>query len=58
MRFIFYSYSDTGIITLDYDDGYTQKKTRYIGYTLQHAIKKFRQNNGLTGKHVKIIKLF
>ena len=58
MRFIFYSYSDTGIITLDYDDGYTQKKNRYIGYTLQQAIKKFRQNNGLTGKHVKIIKLF
>ncbi|GEM_PF-5955233 len=27
MRFIFYTYSDTGIITLDYDDGYTQKKT-------------------------------
>ena len=41
-----------------YDDGYTQKKNRYVGYTLQQAIKKFRQDNGLTGKHVKIIKLY
>ena len=58
MRFIFYTYSDTGILTLDYDDGYTQKKNRYVGYTLQQAIKKFRQDNGLIRKHVKIIKLF
>ena len=58
MRFIFYTYSDTGIITIDYDDGYTQKKNRYIGYTLQQAIRKFRQDNGLTGKHVKTIKLY
>ena len=58
MRFLFYTYSDTGIITLDYDDGYTQKKNRYVGYTLQQAVKKFRQDNGLTRKHVKIIKLY
>ncbi len=58
MRFIFYTYSDTGIITLDYDDGYMQKKNRYVGYTLQQAIKKFRQDNGLIGKRVKIIKLY
>ena len=58
MRFLFYTYSDTGIITLDYDDGFTQKKNRYIGYTLQQAVKKFRQDNGLTGKHVKVIKLY
>ena len=58
MRFIFYSYSDTGILTLDYDDGYTQTKIRYIGYSLCDAIKKFRQDNGLIGKHIKIIKLY
>ena len=58
MRFIFYTYSDTGVITLDYDDGYTQKKNRYIGYTLQQAIKKFRQDYNLTHKHIKIIKLY
>ena len=58
MRFLFYTYSDTGIITLDYDDGFTQKKNRYIGYTLQQAVKKFRQDNGLTGKHIKVIKLY
>lgn len=58
MRFIFYTYSDTGIITLDYDDGFTQKKNRYVGYTLQQAIKKFRQDNGLTGKYIKVIKLY
>ena len=58
MRFLFYTYSDTGIITLDYDDGYIQKKNRYIGYTLQQAVKKFRQDNDLIGKHVKIIKLY
>lgn len=56
MRFIFYTYSDMGIITLDYDDVYTQKKNRYVGYSLRNAIKKFRQDNGLIGKHVKIIK--
>jgi len=58
MRFLFYTYSDTGIITIDYDDGYTQKKIRYVGYSLRSAIKKFRKDNGLTGKHVKIIKLY
>ena len=58
MKFIFYTYSDTGIITIDYDDGYIQKKNRYVGYTLQQAVKKFRQDNGLIGKHVKIIKLY
>ena len=54
MRFLFYTYSDTGIITLDY----IQKKNRYVGYSLRSAIKKFRQDNGLIGKHVKIIKLY
>lgn len=58
MRFLFYTYSDTGIIALDYDDGYTQKKNRYVGYTLQQAIKKFRQDNDLNGKHIQIIKLY
>ena len=58
MRFLFYTYSDTGIITIDYADGYTQKKIRYVGYSLRSAIKKSRQDNGLTGKHVKIIKLY
>lgn len=58
MRFIFYTYSDTGIITLDYDDGYTQKKNRYVVYTLQQTVKKFKQDNGLIGKHVKIVKLY
>ncbi|CDE22198.1 unknown [Acidiphilium sp. CAG:727] len=58
MRFIFYTYSDTGIITIDYDDGYTQKKNRYVGYSLRDAIKKIRQDNGLTGKYIKVIKLY
>lgn len=58
MRFIFYTYSDTGIITLDYDDGYTQKKIRYVGYTLRQATKKFRQDYNLVHKHIKIIKLY
>ena len=58
MKFIFYTYSDTGVLTLDYNDGFTQKKNRYIGYTLQQAVKKFRQDNGLTGKRIKVIKLY
>ena len=58
MRFIFYTYSDTGIITIDYDDGYTQKKNRYVGYSLRDAIKKIRQDNGLTCKYIKVIKLY
>ena len=58
MKFIFYTYSDTGVLTLDYNDGFTQKKNRYIGYTLQQAVKKFRQDNGLTEKHIKVIKLY
>lgn len=58
MRFILYTYSDTGIITIDYDDGYTQKKNRYVGYSLRDAIKKIRQDNGLTGKYIKVIKLY
>ena len=58
MRFIFFTYSDTGVITLDYDDGYTQKKIRYVSYTLRQAIKKFRQDYNLTHKHIKIIKLY
>ena len=58
MKFLFCTYSDTGVITLDYDNGYTQKKTRYVGYTLRQAIKKFRQDYNLTHKHINIIKLY
>ncbi|MGN1051991.1 MAG: hypothetical protein ACI4SH_01215 [Candidatus Scatosoma sp.] len=58
MRFIFYSFSDTGIITLDYDDGYIQRKNRYIGYPLRQAIGKFRRDYNLTRKHIKVIKLY
>ena len=58
MRCIIYYYNDTGILTLEYYDGPKQKKIRYVGYSLRSAIKKFRQDNGLTGKHVKIIKLY
>lgn len=58
MRYIFYHYNDMGVLTLDYDDGYTQKKIRYVFYTLRQAIKKFRQDNDLIGKHIKIIRLF
>ncbi len=58
MKCIIYYYSDTGILTLEYYDGPKQKKNRYIGYSLCSAIKKFRQDNGLIGKHVRIIKLY
>lgn len=58
MRFIFYTYSNTGIITLDYDDGYTQRKIRYIGYSPRQTIGKFRRDCNLTRKHIKVIKLY
>ena len=43
MRFIFYTYSDTGIITLDYDDGYTQKKNRYRGVDILKYLRYYKQ---------------
>ena len=58
MKCIIYYYSDTGILTLEYYDGPKETKIRYVGYSLRDAIKKFRQDNGLIGKHVKIIKLY
>ena len=58
MRFIFYTYSDTGILTLDYDDGHIQRKILYIGYPPRQAIGKFRWDYNLTRKHIKVIKLY
>ena len=57
MKYIFYRY-EGGWLLLRYsdDDGHLFTM-RYSGYTLHEAIAKFRQENHLQRKHIKIKKL-
>lgn len=57
MKNIFYYYSDSGVLNLIYDDDNTRIRNRYYLCTFKNAIQKFRKDNGLEHKHIKIIKL-
>ncbi len=58
MRYIFYYYNELGTLTLDFWGDNERKTYSYVFYTLKQAVKRFRQDNGLSYKHIKIINLY
>ena len=58
MKYIFYYYNEFGTLTLDYWGDNERKTYAYVFYTLKQAVKKFRHDNGLSYKHIKIINLY
>lgn len=59
MRYIFYHYNNFGMLVLNYGDGNGGHKEHcYLYYSLREAISKFRKDNGLQYKHIKIVKLY
>ena len=58
MRYIFYHYNNFGMLVLDYSDEKGEHKEHcYLYYSLREAISKFRKDNRLQYKHIKIAKL-
>lgn len=58
MKYLFYYYSDGALIFKYRDDCGKRIFHRYIFYTLKEAIAKFRKDNNLQRKHIKIQKLY
>lgn len=58
MRYLFYYYKKDGTLIFLYSNKNIKKTIRYIGYTLKEAISKFRKDNNLQRKHIKIQKLY
>ena len=59
MKIIFYHYNSTGTLFLSYSDGNgSYADEAYVFYSLREAIHKFRRENGLQRKHIRIIKLY
>ena len=57
MRYIFYHYNEYGTLVFDYYDDETHVSQSYVFYTLKQAVSKFRRDNGLQYKRIKISKL-
>mgnify|MGYP001033460135 FL=1 len=58
MRYIFYHYNQYGTLVFDYYDDETHVMQSYVFYSLKQAVSKFRHDNGLQYKRIKISKLF
>ena len=58
MKHIFYYYNELGTLTLDFLGDNDRKTYSYVFYTLKQAVRKFRKDNGLSYKHIKIINLY
>lgn len=58
MRYIFYHYNQYGTLVFDYYDDETHVMQSYVFYSLKQAVSKFRRDNGLQYKRIKISKLF
>ena len=58
MRYIFYHYNHFRTLVFDYYDEETHVLQSYMFYTLKQAVSKFRRDNGLQYKRIKISKLF
>lgn len=58
MKCIFYYYNELDTLALDYWGDNERKTYSYVFYTLKQAVKKFRKDNGLSYKHIKIINLY
>lgn len=58
MRYLFY-YRSNGMLIFKYKDDFGNRIfNRYIFYTLKEAISKFRKDNNLQRKHIKLQKLY
>ena len=57
MRYIFYHYNNFGTLVFDYYDEETHVTQSYVFYTLKQAISKFRKDNNLSNKHIRIVNL-
>ena len=57
MRYIFYYYNHFGTLVFDYYDEETHVSQSYVFYTLKQAISKFRKDNNLSNKQIKIVNL-
>ena len=58
MRNLFYYYQKDGTLVIRYSDERIRKTHRYVFFTLKEAIAKFRKDNNLQHKHIKIQKLY
>ena len=58
MKYIFYYYNEFGTLTLDFGGDNDRKTYSYVFYTLKQAVRKFRKDNSLSYKHIKIINLY
>lgn len=58
MRYIFYHYNQYGTLVFDYYDDEMHVTQSYVFYSLKQAVSKFRHDNGLQYKRIKISKLF
>ena len=54
----FENFGGFGTLVFDYYDEETHVTQSYVFYTLKQAISKFRKDNGLQYKRIKIPKLF
>lgn len=57
MRKLFYYYKD-GTLIFRYSDDNRHITMNYVFYTFKEALQKFRIDNGLKYKHIKIQKLY
>lgn len=58
MKDLYYHYNNQGaIIFTCAKNGYYTDFT-FIGYTLKEALKKFRTDNNLRYKHIRLVKLY
>ncbi len=57
-RYIFYHYNDVGTLIIDYIDDEIRISQAFIFYSFKQAIRKFRLDNDLQYKKIKISKLF
>lgn len=58
MRNLYYYYKDGTLIFRYKDDCGNRKFYRFIFYTLKEALQKFRQDNNLRHKHIKVQRLY
>ena len=58
-RTIYYYYNSQGTLCFEYRDEYGRYIDHcYLYYTLREALQKFRKDNGLQRKHIRIYKLY
>lgn len=57
MKILFYRYNSCGALLFSYkgENGHWINHT-YLGYSLREALQKFRKENDICHKHIRIIK--